>query len=119
MQESPKVRFRLDLAKGSHDHITPQAAVELKPPTRNRNLHNADDLLTMSLPRSNYDPRRVCLNPFPALSFGKYRRTIGIYLAGGLVRLRSSTYEECKLIMLFISRCSLYRFIFRELNQRH
>lgn len=43
----------------------------------------------MSLPRSNYDPRRVCLNPFPNLniSFGKHRRTIGVYLAGGLVRL--------------------------------
>jgi hypothetical protein len=42
----------------------------------------------MSLPRSNYDPRRVCLNPFPDLNlnFGKHRRTIGIYLAGALVR---------------------------------
>lgn len=40
----------------------------------------------MSLPRSNYDPRRVCLNPFPNFALGKYRRTIGIYLAGGLVR---------------------------------
>ena len=42
---------------------------------------------TMSLPRSNYDPRRVCINPFPAITLGKHRRTIGIYLAGGLVRL--------------------------------
>ena len=41
----------------------------------------------MSLPRSNYDPRRVCINPFPAITLGKHRRTIGIYLAGGLVRL--------------------------------
>jgi hypothetical protein len=41
----------------------------------------------MSLPRSDYDPRRVCLNPFPDLNlnFGKHRRTIGIYLAGALV----------------------------------
>ena len=45
----------------------------------------------MSLPRSNYDPRRVCLNPFPALSLGKYRRTVGIYLAGGLVRRMCSS----------------------------
>ena len=44
-------------------------------------------LLVMSLPRSNYDPRRVCLNPFPALNLGKHRRTIGVYLAGGLVCL--------------------------------
>lgn len=40
----------------------------------------------MSLPRSNYDPRRVCLNPFPNWTLGKNRRTMGIYLAGGLVR---------------------------------
>ncbi|KAL5536639.1 VPS68 [Sanghuangporus sanghuang] len=40
----------------------------------------------MSLPRSNYDPRRVCINPFPNLNLhiGKYRRTIGVYTAGGL-----------------------------------
>ena len=42
---------------------------------------------TMSLPRSNYDPRRVSINPFPAITLGKHSRTIGIYLAGGLVRL--------------------------------
>jgi hypothetical protein len=42
----------------------------------------------MSLPRSDYDPRRVCLNPFPFLdkiNLGKHRRTFGVYLAGGLV----------------------------------
>ena len=41
----------------------------------------------MSLPRSDYDPRRVCVNPFPFLDLhlGKYRRTAGVYLAGGLV----------------------------------
>jgi hypothetical protein len=41
----------------------------------------------MSLPRANYDPRRVCLNPFPELTLGKHKRTIGVYLAGALVRL--------------------------------
>jgi len=41
----------------------------------------------MSLPRSNYDPRRVCLNPFPNLSLGKHRRTAGVYLAGALFAL--------------------------------
>lgn len=41
----------------------------------------------MSLPRSDYDPRRVCLNPFPNVEFGKHRRTVGIYLAGALVRI--------------------------------
>ena len=40
----------------------------------------------MSLPRSNYDPRRVFVNPFPEFSLGKHRRTVGVYLAGALVR---------------------------------
>ena len=40
----------------------------------------------MSLPHSSYDPRRVCLNPFPNVSLGKHRRTIGVYLSGALVR---------------------------------
>lgn len=39
----------------------------------------------MSIPRANYDPRRVCLNPFPDISLGKHRRTVGVYLAGALV----------------------------------
>mgnify|MGYP001340694022 CR=1 FL=1 len=39
----------------------------------------------MSLPRSNYDPRRVCLNPFPNLTLGKHKRAIGVYIAGALV----------------------------------
>ena len=39
----------------------------------------------MALPRSNYDPRRVCLNPFPEFTLGKHRRTVGVYLAGALV----------------------------------
>ncbi|KAK7447378.1 Vacuolar protein sorting-associated protein 68 [Stygiomarasmius scandens] len=38
----------------------------------------------MSLPRADYDPRRVCINPFPNISLGRHRRTIGVYLAGGL-----------------------------------
>ncbi|TDL25329.1 UPF0220-domain-containing protein [Rickenella mellea] len=43
----------------------------------------------MSLPRSNYDPRRVCLNPCPNLNIhlGKHRRTVGVYVAGGLFAL--------------------------------
>jgi len=39
----------------------------------------------MSLPRGNYDPRRVCLNPFPEITLGKHRRAMGVYLAGALV----------------------------------
>ncbi|KAJ7182916.1 hypothetical protein C8R43DRAFT_1145469 [Mycena crocata] len=35
----------------------------------------------MSLPPSSYDPRRVCLNPFPNVDLGKHRRTVGVYFA--------------------------------------
>ncbi|GBE88801.1 UPF0220-domain-containing protein [Sparassis latifolia] len=52
----------------------------------------------MSLPRSNYDPRRVCLNPFPALNLGKHRRTIGIYLAGGLFALANWTFLDAAVL---------------------
>lgn len=41
----------------------------------------------MSLPRSDYDPRRVCVNPCPNFTLGKHRRSIGVYLAGALVRV--------------------------------
>ncbi|OSX61206.1 hypothetical protein POSPLADRAFT_1182367 [Postia placenta MAD-698-R-SB12] len=52
----------------------------------------------MSLPRSNYDPRRVCLNPFPVLNIGKHRRTIGIYLAGGLFALANWTFLDAAIL---------------------
>jgi hypothetical protein len=57
-----------------------------------QNGNQDDEENTMSLPRSDYDPRRVCLNPFPFLSninIGKHRRAFGVYLAGGLVSPRS------------------------------
>ncbi|KAE9409999.1 UPF0220-domain-containing protein [Gymnopus androsaceus JB14] len=48
----------------------------------------------MSLPRSNYDPRRVCLNPFPDLHLGKYRRTVGVYLAGALFAIGNFVFFD-------------------------
>lgn len=48
----------------------------------------------MSLPRSNYDPRRVCLNPFPEFSLGPHKRTAGIYIAGALVRSHAQLLAE-------------------------
>ena len=45
-----------------------------------------NDAQKMSLPRSSYDPRRVCINPFPEFSLGPHKRTAGIYIAGALVR---------------------------------
>jgi hypothetical protein len=55
-----------------------------------QNNNQDDEENTMSLPRSDYDPRRVCLNPFPFLNnidLGRHRRTFGVYLAGGLFSL--------------------------------
>ncbi|KAG1862337.1 UPF0220-domain-containing protein [Suillus tomentosus] len=54
----------------------------------------------MSLPRSDYDPRRVCLNPFPDLNLnlGKHRRTIGIYLAGALFALANWTFLDAAIL---------------------
>lgn len=52
----------------------------------------------MSLPRANYDPRRVCLNPFPEVSFGRHRRTLGIYLAGGLFALANWTFLDAAIL---------------------
>ncbi|KAI0261839.1 UPF0220-domain-containing protein [Gloeopeniophorella convolvens] len=55
----------------------------------------------MSLPHSDYDPRRVCLNPFPFLSnltLGKHRRTAGVYLAGGLFSLGLWTFFDAAIL---------------------
>ncbi|KAF7967807.1 hypothetical protein HWV62_33003 [Athelia sp. TMB] len=52
----------------------------------------------MSLPRSDYDPRRVCLNPFPNVDLGKHRRTVGIYLAGALFALANWTFLDAAIL---------------------
>jgi len=52
----------------------------------------------MSLPRANYDPRRVCLNPFPNITLGKHRRTIGVYLAGALFALANWTFLDAAVL---------------------
>ncbi|KAI0043355.1 UPF0220-domain-containing protein [Auriscalpium vulgare] len=54
----------------------------------------------MSLPRSDYDPRRVCVNPFPFLniSLGKHRRSVGVYLAGGLFGLAIWTFLDAAIL---------------------
>jgi len=52
----------------------------------------------MSLPRVNYDPRRVCLNPFPEFTLGKHRRTVGVYLAGALFALANWTFLDAAVL---------------------
>ncbi|KAF8217449.1 hypothetical protein K438DRAFT_1952336 [Mycena galopus ATCC 62051] len=52
----------------------------------------------MALPRANYDPRRVCLNPFPDVDFGKYRRPVGVYLAGGLFALANWLFLDAVIL---------------------
>ncbi|KAF9234721.1 hypothetical protein BU15DRAFT_65435 [Melanogaster broomeanus] len=49
---------------------------------------------------SYYDPRRVCLNPFPEfnLNLGRHRRTIGIYLAGALFALANWTFLDAAIL---------------------
>lgn len=77
----------------------------LTPPRRRRHSYPASSqppppfttssrFSLMSLPRGNYDPRRVCLNPFPEFTLGKHRRTVGVYLAGALVRRQSRSYTK-------------------------
>jgi len=81
----------------SHGSVTtasPPSHPSLLPPTTSTRNESS----TMSLPRSNYDPRRVCLNPFPALSFGKHRRTIGVYLAGALFALANWTFIDAAVL---------------------
>ncbi|RDB26896.1 hypothetical protein Hypma_005107 [Hypsizygus marmoreus] len=53
---------------------------------------------SMSLPRAHYDPRRVCLNPFPEFSLGKHRRTVGVYLAGALFALANWTFLDAAVL---------------------
>ncbi|KAJ3521262.1 hypothetical protein NMY22_g12387 [Coprinellus aureogranulatus] len=52
----------------------------------------------MSLPRANYDPRRVCLNPFPEFTLGKHKRTIGVYLAGALFAIANWTFLDAAIL---------------------
>ncbi|CAK5278312.1 unnamed protein product [Mycena citricolor] len=52
----------------------------------------------MSLPQAHYDPRRVCLNPFPNIELGKHRRTLGVYLAGGLFALANWLFLDACIV---------------------
>ncbi|KAH6918141.1 hypothetical protein BKA70DRAFT_1087862 [Coprinopsis sp. MPI-PUGE-AT-0042] len=52
----------------------------------------------MSLPRGNYDPRRVCLNPFPDFTLGKHKRTVGVYLAGALFAIANWAFLDAAIL---------------------
>ncbi|KAJ7618390.1 hypothetical protein FB45DRAFT_931530 [Roridomyces roridus] len=52
----------------------------------------------MSLPPATYDPRRVCLNPFPDVDFGKHRRTLGVYSAGALFALANWIFLDACIV---------------------
>ncbi|EKM75306.1 hypothetical protein AGABI1DRAFT_87878 [Agaricus bisporus var. burnettii JB137-S8] len=52
----------------------------------------------MSLPRADYDPRRVCHNPCPNVTLGKHRRTVGVYLAGALFALANWTFLDAAVL---------------------
>lgn len=53
-----------------------------------------------SLPRADYDPRRVCLNPFPAFAWlsTKYRRIVGVYAAGALFALANWAFWDAAIL---------------------
>lgn len=87
LEISIQVEVEVEEDRPEHHVASPRTAVRTgshllpPPPSAHSPLPH-----TMSLPRANYDPRRVCLNPFPEFTLGKHRRTVGVYLAGALVR---------------------------------
>ncbi|KAG8855337.1 hypothetical protein FRB96_007135 [Tulasnella sp. 330] len=52
----------------------------------------------MSLPRSSYDPRRVCIVPLPNISFSPHKRTIGVYAAGALFALGNWLFLDAAIL---------------------
>ena len=67
----------------------------------------------MSLPRSDYDPRRVCLIPFPTVAFGQHKRSLGVYTAGALVGLGNGNHMPAVLtqplhLMQFALGCWIF-----------
>jgi len=54
----------------------------------------------MSLPRADYDPRRVCVNPCPnfTLGVGRNKRTFGVYLAGALFAIAIWTFLDAAIL---------------------
>jgi len=83
-----ETQVETDEERYSHSSPVTVSSPLLRPPrlTSTTTRRSAARNTHMSLPRSNYDPRRVCLNPFPNVDLGKHRRTVGVYLAGALVR---------------------------------
>ncbi|KAG8855809.1 hypothetical protein FRB91_001644 [Serendipita sp. 411] len=52
----------------------------------------------MSVPRAEYDPRRIFLISCPSLPFFKHRRAVGIYTAGALFALAHAMFfDACAL----------------------
>ena len=89
IQVETEVQVWEDTPSDSHDLPSTSMSTVTSPhpqPTSSHFLPTSSSRTFMSLPRANYDPRRVCLNPFPEFTFGKRRRAIGVYLAGALVR---------------------------------
>ncbi|KAJ3565160.1 hypothetical protein NP233_g7815 [Leucocoprinus birnbaumii] len=101
---------RLSLDSYSHGSSQPHSAPLLHRPSTSTavtsSLYHTSPYLkhspwnshTMSLPRSNYDPRRVCLNPCPNFTLGKHRRTVGVYLAGALFALANWTFLDAAVL---------------------
>lgn len=92
-----------DTTPNSHDLHSTTSTVSATSPRHPQSpsshfLSTSSARTFMSLPRANYDPRRVCLNPFPEFTFGKRRRAIGVYLAGALFTLANWTFLDAAIL---------------------
>jgi len=52
----------------------------------------------MSLPRSSYDPRGVCIIPFPTVALGQHKRAICVYAAGALFALGNWLFLDAAIL---------------------
>ncbi|KZT54639.1 UPF0220-domain-containing protein [Calocera cornea HHB12733] len=52
----------------------------------------------MSLPRAAYDPRRVCVIPFPVAPLLRNKRAIGVYAAGALFAMAQWLFLDAAIL---------------------
>jgi len=87
-----------DLNHPFHSHAYSPTTASRPPQSEPKPSPLSPSCTYMSLPRAHYDPRRVCLNPFPEFSIGRHRRTIGIYAAGALFALANWTFLDAAIL---------------------
>ncbi len=78
---------------------------ESQPPTLNLNHE-----MSSSLPRADYDPRRIFLISCPSLPFFKHRRAFGVYTAGALVSIHYLCDHILRVTWIIMLLLTLYCF---------